>query len=407
MALLALLLLAFSLQASPYVDQRIAYAKEQIKKQKDRPQGYSDLAIALARRARETDDPAYLKQAEDAINDSLRVAPANFEARKARVIVRLQQNRFADALEEAQALNKQVADDNLTYGLIADAQIALGNYQEAEKATQFMIDMQQVNAPGIKRGAELRELFGFPEGANDWWNSALRITSANDTEERAWILTRMAQVQLRVGKKDIADKYLQQAFALDPDYPWALTAMAMVRMAQERPAEAVDLLRKRLARHDDLESSYQLARALEKSGRADEAKKAYADFEKAALAASGQPANANRDLILYLADHDKAKDAARLAREELARRHDAFTLDAAAWALYRAGDFTEARKQIDKALAAGIRDAGIFYHAGAIALKLNDTKAAKGFLKNSLEVDASSEDSAKVLKTLAAGETAP
>ena len=402
MPLLVLFLLALTLHASPYVDQRIAYAKEQIKKQKDRPQGYSDLAIALARRARETGDPAYLKQAEDAINDSLRIAPANFEARKARVIVRLQQNRFADALEEAQALNKQIPDDNLTYGLIADAQIALGNYREAEKATQFMIDMQQVNAPGIKRGADLRELFGFPEGANDWWNSALRITSANDTEERAWILTRMAHVQLRVGKKDVADKYLQQAFSLDPNYPWALTAMAMVRIAQERPAEAVDLLRKRLAQHEDLESSYQLARALEKSGRADDARKAYDDFEKAALAASAQPANANRDLILYLADHDKAKDAVRIGREELARRHDALTLDAMAWALYRAGEFAEARKEIDKAIAVGIRDAGLFYHAGAIALKLDDPKAAKGFLKSSLEVDASSEESGAVLKALAA-----
>ncbi|MDQ6664903.1 MAG: tetratricopeptide repeat protein [Acidobacteriota bacterium] len=316
-------MLALTLQASPFVEQRIASARELIQKDKSNPRGYNDLAIALAKRYRETRDPAYLKQSEDAIRESLRLAPANFDGRKARVIVRLQQRRFADALEEAQVLNKQIPDDNLIYGFIADAQIALGNYTEAEAATQRMLDMHRVNAPALQRGAELREVYGDFEGAREWWNSALRLTSVSDTEERAWIATHLALVELHDGKLDQAEKVLKEALQREPDYPEAIEALARVRMARNRAADAVDLLRKR-------GSSYLLAQALKKSGHPDEAKRIYADFEKTA------PGSDDRDLILYYADEGgNPKEAVRLARLEAQKRHDIYTLDALAWALQR------------------------------------------------------------------------
>ena len=49
-----LLCATVELQGSPYLEQRIAYARAAIQKEKTNPQGYSDLAIASARRARET-----------------------------------------------------------------------------------------------------------------------------------------------------------------------------------------------------------------------------------------------------------------------------------------------------------------------------------------------------------------
>ncbi|MGI8988767.1 MAG: tetratricopeptide repeat protein [Bryobacteraceae bacterium] len=230
-----LFLLTFSLHASPYVEQRIASAGEIIQKDKSKPKGYNDLAIALAKRFRETGDPAYLKQAEDAVQESLRLAPANFDGRKARVAIRLQERRYADALEEAQALNKQVPDDNPVYGYIADAQIALGNYAEAEAATQTMLDMHRVNAPALQRGAELREIYGDLEGAREWWNSALRLTSATDTEERAWIATHLAMVDLHAGTLDRAEKILQEILKQEPGYPAAVNALARVRLDSKLP----------------------------------------------------------------------------------------------------------------------------------------------------------------------------
>jgi Flp pilus assembly protein TadD len=59
----------------------------------------------------------------------------------------------------------------------------------------------------------------------------------------------------------------------------------------------------------------------------------------------------------------------------------------------------EARKQIETALAVGIRDARLFLHAGVIALKSGDRAAAERYLKQSAELN--SEDSEQARNTLA------
>jgi hypothetical protein len=81
--------------------------------------------------------------------------------------------------------------------------------------------------------------------------------------------------------------------------------------------------------------------------------------------------NSNRELVFYYADHaHQPAKALKVAKLEYAWRHDVYTLDAYAWALHVNGQDAEARKQIETALAVGIRDSKIFAHAGEIALKL-------------------------------------
>ena len=89
----------------------------------------------------------------------------------------------------------------------------------------------------------------------------------------------------------------------------------------------------------------------------------------------------NRDLALFYADHDtRLPDSLALAEKELEVRHDIYTWDALAWALYKNGRLAEAKNASDKALEHGTRDAILFFHAGMIFEKLGDTdKARKDF----------------------------
>ena len=102
--------------------------------------------------------------------------------------------------------------------------------------------------------------------------------------------------------------------------------------------------------------------------------------------------NANRELIAYDLDrgHNPAQ-ALQIARGEIAKRHDIHTLDAYAWALHANGQDAEAKKQVSKANAVGVRDALIFYHAGVIAEGQNDLSSATHFLKVSLETNPEAE----------------
>ena len=83
--------------------------------------------------------------------------------------------------------------------------------------------------------------------------------------------------------------------------------------------------------------------------------------------------------------------------QEFAWRHDAYTLDAYAWALHVNGRDAEARKEIETALAVGVRDSRIFAHAGEIALKLADREAAERYLQQSVSLHAAGSEHASTL----------
>jgi Flp pilus assembly protein TadD len=86
-----------------------------------------------------------------------------------------------------------------------------------------------------------------------------------------------------------------------------------------------------------------------------------------------------------------------VAQREYAWRHDVYTLDAYAWALHVNGQDAEARKQIETALAVGIRDSKIFTHAGEIALKMGDRAAAQNYLQEAVSLHALGSERAQLV----------
>jgi tetratricopeptide (TPR) repeat protein len=347
-------------------EQRIATAERTlaVKKSAD---GYNELALALARRARETADGAYYDRADEAIDASLQLAPDNLEALKMRVWVLLGRHEFARALELARTLNQRNADDLLIYGFLTDANVELGRYKEAEEACQWMLDLRPGNIPAFTRAAYLRELFGDIDGAVELMNGAYSRTPPGEIEDRAWILTQIGHLALIAGRIEDAEKVLSDALALFPDYHYALANLAKVRSAQKRHADAVTLLRRRYDAAPHPENLYELAEALARAGRSSEAKAAYGDFEVKARAEMKSVDNANRELIFYYADRAKrAAEALKIAELEIGRRQDVYTRTAYAWALHVNGRAREAREQIDSALAVGVRDPEILTRADAI-----------------------------------------
>ena len=385
----------------PGTASRIRAAKDQIAKSPAQPDGYLSLALALVKAARATDSAEYLNQAEKAVADSLRVAPDSFEAHKALVAVRLAQGRYTEALREAQALNRKVPDDNQLYGYLADAQMALGDYAAAEKSAQWMIDQHPVNAPGLQRGAELRDYFGYSQPSLEWWNSSLRITSSADAEERAWILVNMSRVAMRMGKATDAEKSARQALDLVASYPLASDALAAALLAQDHAGDAADVLRRRLSVAPNVRAEFHFAEALDALAEKTEAAAAFERFEKGAVARVSQPDHANRELIEYYATHGRADEAVKLAGQEVQRRQDIATLSAYALALTAAGKYREARVQMDRALEPGIRDAKLFLQAALIASKLNDKASAAKYFKQAIEINASSPEAGKAIQLLA------
>jgi tetratricopeptide (TPR) repeat protein len=223
----------------------VARAQQVIDKNPNDFEAYNALALALARRARETSDPKFYAQGEQALEKSFAISPGNYDGARIQVWLLLGKHEFASALEEATKLNKRVPDDIMVYGFLTDSNVELGNYSAAENAAQWMLNLRAGNLPGLTRAAYLRELFGDPEGAIELMKMALDSTPPSEAEDRAWITTQIAHLKIATGKTTEAEELLQQALAAFPSYHYALRNLGKVREQQKRYDEAVALFRQR------------------------------------------------------------------------------------------------------------------------------------------------------------------
>src|SRR5450432_543942 len=94
--------------------QSIAAAKRQISSNPKRAQSFNDLAVAYLRRVRETANPAYYQDAEQALAQGLGLDPEDLQLLKTQVEMKLARHEFAPAKEQATLLNRRAPDDVMT-----------------------------------------------------------------------------------------------------------------------------------------------------------------------------------------------------------------------------------------------------------------------------------------------------
>ncbi len=312
----------------------------------------------------------------------------------------LSRHQFVQARERATVLHHRTPDDVMTYGYIAEADIALGNYPEAEENAQWMLNMRPNNIPGLLIGAELRELYGDAHGAIEFLNLAYSETSPTEAEDLAWISNQIASIEIESGQMDVAAQTLEQAEQLFPHYSYTRENLARARMGQNRAGDAVQLLMQAASIDNDPHVLYELARAQEAAGQSADAHATYAKFEKLASDPETATDRSRLDLILmYAGNPASAPNALSLAQQEIARRQDVWTLDAYAWALYANAKFQEAEAAAQKAITVGIQNAQIFDHAGHIAQELNHTADAAKYFQLSIQSNPASEYAADARKS--------
>jgi len=381
--------------------QRIDAAKRQVAAHPKKPQAFNNLATAYLGRARETADPKYYQDASKALSQGFQMDADNFDLQKTQVALLLRQHSFAQAKQEAVKLNLHTPDDVMTYGYLAEAEIETGEYPEAEKNVQWMLNMRPNNVPGLLLAARLRSVYGDPEGALDLLKLAYSENSPAEVEELAWIANGIASVQIDSGKVELSEPILDRAEQLFPDYPYTLENRAQVRLQQNRPSDAVALLLRARLLDPRPQVLYKLAQAQRDAGQVTEAGATEAEFEKRAANPDSQSNETNRDLILlYSKDPAKAAMALTLAQQAMNSRHDVDTLDAYAWALYANGRYQEADTAMQRALAVGIQSPEIFDHAGHVAQKLAKPEEATKDFELAVRSDPASEYAADARKSL-------
>ncbi len=369
-------------------DKQISTAQALIERQPSNPRGFNLLCAALMQKARETEDYSVNRQAEEALTHSFKVAPDNYDALKLRAKLRLTLHRFEEALQVARQTQTLNPRDHDNYGMITDALVELGEYPAAVEAAQKMVDLRP-DTSSYARVSYLRWLHGDTKGAIEAMSLAAQAANPQDPERVAWCHVQLGDALLNSGKTAEAEREFDRALFFFPEYGAALSAKARARVASGDLEGAVEIHRLEYQRSPSADTALALGDLYTKLGREDEATKHYAAFE----ALERENAAAENDmhhLVSYWTDHDKSLDEAlALARKERERRKDIYTCDTLAWALYKNGQFAEAKKASDEALRLGTRDPRLLYHAGMIANALGDRARGAKYLQQALAMNPS------------------
>lgn len=374
-------------ETAPIADSlspRIEAAQKLIEKNPGAAQSYNQLTAAYIQTARENGDFSLNSKAEAANRRALEIEPRNQDSLRLKATLLLTFHRFAEALEMGTGLRETNPQDAFVYGVLTDANVELGNYPEAIKAAQQMVDLKP-NLESYARVSYLRSLHGDSNGAIEAMKTAATIAGASDKESQAWCLTHLGEEYFKIGKHAEAEKYYDAALRAFPDYTAALAGKGRARAAQGDFETAIKFLTAAQNRVPLTDTAILLGDIYTRMGNAEEAQKQYdlAQFIEQKFDNTEQ-----RTLALFWADRDtKLDEALEIARRESAARRDIYTADVLAWCLYKTGDFAAAKEAIADAMRLKTKDARILYHAGMIEKALGNKKAAAGFLKQALEIN--------------------
>lgn len=321
------------------------------------------LSDALLRLGRATSDGRPANRASSVLAAVLKNDPGQYDALRMLGAIQLSQHRFREALETAERARNERPDDAWNYGVMGDALIELGEYDNAFERFDRMMSLRP-GAAAYARIAYARELSGDLNGALKAMRLAATAASPQDPEAQAWYATQLAELHLKRGQLADADREYRRATFLYPNYPLAMVGQGKVKAAQGDRDAALRVYLDQLSRTPTLDIAARIGDLYTEEGRSSDAEHYYQLAEQ--LAGPGI-AQTEAALPLFLAEHDrKLTDAVAIAEAVAAKRHDIFTEDALAWSYFKVGRLEIAYATSRKAIRTGSQDARIVSHAATI-----------------------------------------
>jgi len=344
-----------------------------------------DLGLALLQRIRETADPSLYPAADEALAAARTLLPDDPLVPVGIGGLQLGRHEFAAALKTGQAALDAFPGYPPARGVVVDALVELGRYDEAFAEAEALAR----DAPDLASLARLsyaRELQGDLAGALD----AMEEASASPglaPENTAYILALVGHLRTLRGDSAGAATAYDDALALLPGHAPSLAGQGRLAVGRGDLAEAQRLFEQAAGIVPLPEYVIALGETLE--ARGDDAG-ARDQYELAGVLIELFRANGgvvDVDLALFEADHGDAARALELAQAGYAATPTVRAADAVAWALHRLGRDDEAAPFAAEALRLGSSDPLLRYHAGAIAAARGQVDAARRDLSAALDAD--------------------
>lgn len=366
------------------LDGTIASLQERVRDVPGDWRSSATLGLAYVQQSRITADPSYYPKAERLLQDSLDRHPENPEALLGLAALAAARHDFEEALRYGRQARERGPFDSNVHGVVGDALVELGRYEQAFVSFQRMVDTRP-DAASLARVSYARELRGDLPGAIE----AMRAANvyAGTPSDEAWTSYQLGELFLTSGQLHAAARAFREGTYLDPASIHSFAGTAKIAWARGDLDAAIRQMEEVVRRFPAPEYVVALGDLYSLAGETAAAARQYelARVESQLFRANG--VNTDLELALFHADHGDPLAALAAAEAEWSRRQSIHVADAFAWALHVNGRDEEAARLARRSLALGTKKGQFLYHAGMIELALGHRDASRRLLRRALEVD--------------------
>ena len=370
-------------------DELVDFWRERVERSPRDYISYAELGAAFIRRARETGDVDSYSRAEAALEAALKINPNYSSAISYLATVLYAKHDFTGALERAERIYSFDPGAAQALAVVGDSHLELGDYGEAQSAYDRLLDLSQT-PPVYSRLARLAELKGDPQEAIELLRRA--AAEADDglasQESMAWYRLQLGNLYFNTGNIESAEAEYKRSLKAFPAYVHALAGLAKVQAARGDYDNATSLYGQVVDRYPIPEYVAALGDVHLAAGREYEASQQYDLVTAIDGLYKANGVNTDLQMALFFADHDlNIEEAVRQARGVYDARPSIQAADVLAWALYKSGQYEEARKYSQEALRLGTQDAMMLFHAGMIYDRLGEYEKARDHLERAIQIN--------------------
>src|ERR671912_140656 len=397
----------FRQTAGTSTDSLIGSLQEKIKENPKDFDSHIRLANAYLQKVRETGDPTLYTKTEDLLDEARELEAQSPELFATRGSLALARHDFQAALQNGTRALALEPENARYYGIVGDAQIEQGMYDEAIHSYQEMVD-RRPDFDSFSRVAYARELYGDPEGAIEAMEFALQAGSGSP-ENVAWAHVQLANLWFTSGNLEESQKAYELSTRTVGAYAPALAGQAKIAAARGDLEQAATFYRQAFNRMPLPEYAIALGDVYAVMGEKVKAEEQY-DLVKSMdklLRANG--VDTDLEIALFNADHDiDLQPSLEKARAAYDARPSIHAADVLSWTLYKAGNYKEAQEYSSEALKLGTRDPLKLFHAGMISKALGEEEQARTYLQQAVDLNPHfsllyADEAADDLKSLKAG----
>ena len=347
--------------------------------------GLAQVYLQYAVESRE--ESTYLPKAEDHLGTILQKYPEHFEAIALQATLYNMLHQFEKARDMAYLLIERNGDRAFVYGILVDALVELGEYDEAVRVCDEMIGVK----PGLTsyaRASYLRELHGDTKGAID----AMRLAAGAGmpgSADRSWALYQLGQLLLAEDNVHQAAKLFEGILEERHEYAFALGGLGQVQLINGDYEGALTLFESAYARVPADEFLEGMVEAHAALNNEDEMQAVLKLIEEQLIEADEMGENVRMEYADFLADieHELPR-ALTLAQLEYERRPSHLhALETYAWTLHKTGQSARAMAYIDQAMRLSSNDAMVSYRAARIYQAANQPELARFYLMQALDAN--------------------